>query len=83
MAGSNSDDVAALKAERSDVIALLRIWTQRFRDAGMPEDFTLGIDGESYSFSTWRKEKLQEIRDLTQTIRELSAPWMVRSRGTG
>lgn len=76
-------DAAALRAERTDVINLLRIWTGRFVAAGAPEDFRISLDGESYDFSTWRAEKLAEIKTLTELIGAVSAPWVYRSRQRG
>lgn len=80
MPNSNAADVRALKDERSDAIALLRLWTEAFVAAGAPGDFAVNVEGESYDFSDWRAKKIAEIKALTELISTMAAPWIVRTR---
>lgn len=74
-----AEDRAALEAERSDVIAILRARTQAWKLAGEPPTFS--VDGESYQWESWRMAKLKEIEQITQMITALDSPYLIRSRG--
>jgi len=78
---ANSADVAALKAERSALIAELAAWRGLYAAAGSPvSGFTVSIDGESYDWAGWYAGKLAQIKDITSLLTNLSAPWTVRTR---
>jgi hypothetical protein len=83
MATGDADDVTALRAERSALIAIIRARTAAWAAAGEP--VTMSIDGESYQFESWRGAKLKEIDQLTDLITKISKqkPYWLRSRHRG
>lgn len=75
-------DADMLRAERTAVLTLLRQWTQAQIDSGLgPSDFNFTVEGENWSLESFRKAKLEEVRQLTELINQVSAPYIVRGRG--
>lgn len=71
--------VSDLVTSRDNYAAILAAQTAAWVAAGCPP--TMSIDGESYDWNGWRDSIQKQIRELTETINLVSAPWVVRSRG--
>ncbi len=76
---SNATAVESLKRSRDNVVAVVEAQTLAWVAAGCPPTFS--VDGESYQWGQWLKDKNEELKGLTESIALLSSPWIVRSQG--
>lgn len=72
-------DVENLKTIRSNLIAVIAAKTAEWVASGCPPSFS--IDGESYQWDSWLKTKNEELKGLTENLRLISGPFIVRSYG--
>lgn len=71
--------IDSLRSARDNLGAIVLAQTEAWVAAGCPPSFS--VDGESYQWDAWLKTKVAEIDALTATMRNLSSPFIVRSRG--
>lgn len=76
---NNAELVASLQTTRANLVAVLAAETAAQLAGGAKPTYSL--DGVSYSWTEWREATIRQIDSITQTIRILSQPWIVRSRG--
>lgn len=62
-----------------DLCKIVEAKTAEWVTAGCPP--TYSIDGESYQWGEWLKNKTEEIKALKATLAVIGGPFVVRSRG--
>lgn len=72
-------DTDKLKQSRSDLVNIIAAKTADWVTNGCPPSYS--IDGESVQWDQWLETRNKELQALTETIRILSSPWMIRSKG--
>lgn len=68
-----------LRSARDNLGTIIKAQTDAWVAAGCPPTFS--IDGESYQWGSWLQDKVKELNGLTEAMRNLSSPFIVRSRG--
>lgn len=76
---SASERAAALGSSLDNLITLQAAQIAEWVTNGRPPSF--GVDGESYSWSSWLAEIAQAIKDQIAIMQQVSGPFIVRSRG--
>jgi len=71
--------VSDLKAAQASIAKTIADQTASWEAAGCPPSYS--IDGESYEWNNWLADKLSAIDQITTTLRNVSSPYLVRSRG--